>query len=289
MENANTETPAPEKWNLIIDVERGVDFVNAVLSAKDEYVGNDHPGYCAPVSEANPDIITLETKSRGQAPMVDAVNMLRMCNHCDNGPCTKVGGDAVHKRDDGIVIIDPVKAKGRKDLVEACPHDAIVWNEELELPQIWIFDAHLLDQGWPHPRCVQSCAAGGIEAVKITDEAMQARVAEEGLEVANPDIDTKPRVYYKNLYRYNTCFIGGTVVATADGVEDCLSGASVTLTKDGEELATVATDAFGEFKLDKLPPNSGSYSVRIAHPDYAEKQVDTSVGDSVYLGVHSLG
>mgnify|MGYP006171339505 CR=1 FL=1 len=45
---------------------------------------------------------------------------------------------------DGIVIIDPVKSKGRKDLVESCPHGQIWWNEELQLPQKWIFDAHLL-------------------------------------------------------------------------------------------------------------------------------------------------
>lgn len=278
-----------EKWNLIIDVALGVDFINCVLSAKDEYVGNEHPGYSAPLAEDHCDIITLETKVRGQTPLVDAANVVRMCNHCDDAPCAKVGGDAVRKRDDGIVIIDPEKAKGRMDIVDACPYDAIVWNEKLQIPQNWIFDAHLLDQGWSKPRCVQSCAAGGIEAVKITDEAMQRRVQEENLKVMNPELGTKPRVYYKNLYRVNRCFIGGTVVGHVEGVEDCLSKVSVTLLQEGKDLGATQTDEFGEFKLDNIEPDSGIYSVKIEHPGFESQEVQTQVNDeSVYLGVRSL-
>ncbi|MEM8659728.1 MAG: 4Fe-4S dicluster domain-containing protein [Pseudomonadota bacterium] len=291
--NANgpteNEQTNPEKWNLIIDVELGVDFINAVLSAKDEYVGNEHPGYSAALAEDNADIITLERKVRGAPPLVDAVNILHMCNHCDNGPCQKVGGDAVHKRDDGIVIIDPVKAKGRRDIVDACPHNAIVWNEDLQLPQHWTFDAHLLDQGWEKPRCVQSCAAGGIEAIKISDEDMQRRVQVENLEVLPAGTNTKPRVYYKNLYRYNRCFIAGTVVTNTGDVEDCLIGASVTLLRDGDSLQSTTTDSFGEFKLDKLEPGSGRYTVRIEHPGFSAAEIEAELdGESLNLGVHVL-
>ena len=76
-------------------------------------------------------------------PMIDIAYVPTMCNHCDDAPCMAKGGDAIKKRDDGIVIIDPVKAKGRKELVEACPYGHIWWNEELQLPQAWPFDAHL--------------------------------------------------------------------------------------------------------------------------------------------------
>jgi nitrate reductase beta subunit len=34
--------------------------------------------------------------------------------------------DQISKRKDGIVIIDPDKAKGNKDMVGACPYGAIV-------------------------------------------------------------------------------------------------------------------------------------------------------------------
>ena len=47
---------------------------------------------------------------------------------------------AVYKGDDGIVIIiDPEKAKGQKEIVDTCPYRAIYWNEEKDVPQKCIF------------------------------------------------------------------------------------------------------------------------------------------------------
>jgi Fe-S-cluster-containing dehydrogenase component len=64
---------------------------------------------------------------------------------------------AVRKRPDGIVIIDPVKSKGQKQIVDACPYGAVTWNEEKQIPQAWPFDAHLLDHGWTRTRAEQAC------------------------------------------------------------------------------------------------------------------------------------
>ncbi len=89
-----------------------------------------------------------------------------MCNQCDNAPCVAKGGGAVKKRDDGIVLIDPDKAKGRKDLVDACPYGHIWWNEEHQVPQAWNFDAHLIDQGWQQTRGHQSCPTGAMRAIR---------------------------------------------------------------------------------------------------------------------------
>ena len=53
-----------------------------------------------------------------------------------------------------------------------------------------------------------------------------ARMASaEGLEVMRPELGSKPRVYYRNLWRYSKCFIGGTLSAEAGGVVDCVEGA----------------------------------------------------------------
>ena len=54
--------------------------------------------------------------------MIDIAYVPTMCNHCDDAPCMKANtGGAIKKRDDGIVIIDPVKAKGQKQLVDGLP------------------------------------------------------------------------------------------------------------------------------------------------------------------------
>ena len=69
---------------------------------------------------------------------------------------------AVYRRQDGIVMIDPVKAKGQKQIVTACPYRVIEWNEEKQIPQKCTFCAHLLDKGEKEPRCVESCPTGAL-------------------------------------------------------------------------------------------------------------------------------
>src|ERR1700752_4613184 len=179
------------KWNMIIDVAECTNCNLCTLATMDEYVGNEFPGYSAPMPRHGHKWIDILQKERGQAPMIDIAYVPTMCNHCDDAPCVKKGGGAVKKRDDGIVIIDPVKAKGRRDLVEACPYEVIVWNEEQQLPQIWIFDAHLLDQGWSAPRCVQVCPTSAIQAVKTPDESMARKARDEQLAVLHPELKTR--------------------------------------------------------------------------------------------------
>jgi NAD-dependent dihydropyrimidine dehydrogenase PreA subunit len=212
-----------------------------------------------------------------------------MCNHCDDAPCIKAAGASViRKRDDGIVIIDPEKSRGRCDLVNACPYGAIVWNEELEIPQTWIFDAHLLDAGWKEPRCVQVCPTGALRAAKQEDADMRAQARSEALQVLRPELATSPRIYYKNLHRFNSCFIGGSVVAETEGVTDCVSGATVVVRRDGQVVAQATTDTFGDFKCDAFERDSGAYGVEISHPRFGNAFASCALGASVYLGVLRL-
>ena len=272
------------KWNMIIDVAECTNCNLCTLAAMDEYVGNDFPGYSAPMPRHGHKWIDILQKERGQVPMVDVAYVPVMCNHCDNAPCVAKGGGAVTKRDDGIVLIDPVKAKGRKDLVDSCPYGQIWWNEELQLPQAWTFDAHLIDAGWKQTRGQQACPTGAMRAVKTSDDEMAKIARDEALEVMQPEAGTKPRVYYKNLWRYATCFIGGSVAAEANGAVDCVEGAAVRLLRDGVAVAETVTDNYGDFKFDRLEENSGDYSVEIAAAGRAKKTVAAKLGASINLG-----
>ena len=108
-------------------------------------------------------------------------------------------------------------------------------------------------------------------------------VEEEGLEVLHPELGTKPRVYYKNLYRYNKCFIGGSVATTKDGVDDCVQDARVKLLKGSEIVAEATSDIFGDFKFDKLDEDSGSYKIEISADGHAAKSVEVELSESVTL------
>lgn len=272
------------KYNLIIDVAECTNCNLCTLATMDEYVANEWPGVAAPMPRNGHRWLRIETKERGQAPMVDVAFVPTMCNHCDDAPCMKAAGHGVIvKREDGIVIIDPVKAKGERQLVDACPYGHIWWNEELQLPQAWPFDAHLLDRGWPKTRGAQSCPTGAMQMVKLDDAEMARRVADEGLAVLKPELGTKPRVYYKNLWRFTTCFVGGTVSEVRAGVVECVEGASVRLLQNGREVAKATTDNYGDFKLDKLAEGSGAYMLEVSHNGRKANR-DVMLGESVNLG-----
>ena len=99
-----------------------------------------------------------------------------------------------------------------------------------------------------------------------------------------PDLGTKPRVYYKNLWRYSKCFIGGSVSMEANGVVDCVEGAAVRLLKGGAVVTQAATDNYGDFKFDRLDENSGDYVVEISAAGRAKKTVAAKLGVSINLG-----
>lgn len=278
-----------KKWNLIVDVERCHNSNNCFLSVADEYIGNDHDGYSAAMPLHGHHWINILRNERGQAPMVDVAYVPTMCNHCDDAPCMAAATEgAITKRDDGLVIIDPDKAKGQSQIVDACPYGAVWWNEEKEIPQAWIFDAHLLDRGWKEPRPVQACPTGALKSICVEDAEMQEMVAAENLEVLHPEHATKPRVYYKNLNLYSKCFIGGSVIADIAGVEECIERAIVRLNKDGQKLAEIWSDAYGDFKFDNLEPKSGAYKIEVSHPDYPTQTTEVTLGKSTYVGTVKL-
>jgi Fe-S-cluster-containing dehydrogenase component len=270
---------------MIIDVAECTNCNLCTLATMDEYVGNDWPGYAAPMPRHGHKWINILQKERGQAPMIDIAYVPTMCNHCDDAPCIKAARDgAITKRADGIVVIDPVKAKGQKQLVEACPYGHIWWNDELGLPQAWPFDAHLIDRGWQQTRGQQSCPTGAMRAIKVEDAEMERIARQEGLETMRPELGTRPRVYYRNLWRYSTCFIGGSLSAERDGLIDCVEGATIRLIQDGNAVAETTSDNYGDFKFDRLAENSGAYTVEIAASGRPAKTVAARLGQSINLG-----
>ena len=134
------------------------------------------------------------------------------------------------------------------------------------MPQAWTFDAHLIDQGWQQTRGQQSCPTGAMRAICVDDEEMARIAREEGLEVMKPELGTKPRVYYKNLWRYATCFIGGTVSAEANGVVDCVEGADVRLLKDGAVVAEDAKRQLRRLQVRSARREFGRYVVEVSAP-----------------------
>ena len=278
------------KWNMIVDIERCDNCRNCFLATKDEHIGNEFPGYSAPQPDRGHSWVDVKRHERGAWPAVEAHFMPVMCNHCDDAPCMKAAKDgAITKRSDGIVLIDPVKSKGQKEIVDACPYGAIYWNEEEQVPQSWFFDAHLLDEGWDKTRVEQACPTNVFRSLKVEDAEMQRIAGEEGLEVLQPELGSRPRVYYKNMHLMTRCFVAGSVVVDVNGVEECAGDVEVVLSRDGSEVARTSTDMFGDFRFDRLEKDSGSYQLEFSSDSggSASAQFDLAE-ESLYLGAIAL-
>ena len=227
--------------------------------------------------------INILQKERGQVPMIDIAYVPTLCNHCDDAPCMKAATRRHQEAPRRHRHHRSGQGQGAQRLVDACPYGHIWWNEELQLPQPWTFDAHLIDQGWQQTRGQQSCPTGAMRAIKVEDEEMARIAREQNLEVMRPELGAKPRVYYRNLWRYAKCFIGGSVAEDKNGMVDCVEGASVQLVKDGMSVAVTTTDNYGDFKFDRLDENSGRYTVQIFSGGRT-KTIEARLGVSINLG-----
>jgi len=272
-----------KKWNLILDVSQCQGCNNCFLACKDEFFENDFQPFSVAQPRHGQRWMHVLRKERGQYPLIDVSYVVKPCMHCDDAPCVKKGDGAVYKRDDGIVIIDPEKAVGKKEIVNTCPYGAIFWNEENRIAQKCTLCVHLLEDGWEQPRCVQACPTEALQIVCVEDKEMEKTTDKENLAVFNPELKTLPRVYYKDLYRYTHCFIAGNV-ALKD-TDECAEGATVVVSDSpGKEVGRVKTNNYGDFRVDKIPENSGNYSVVIAYPEYGRKTVSVDVTESKSIG-----
>jgi NAD-dependent dihydropyrimidine dehydrogenase PreA subunit len=139
----------------------------------------------------------------------DAFMKLARVRIGSNAPCQKAArNEAVYRRPDGIILIDPVKARGQKQIVTACPYRVIEWNEEKQVGQKCTLCAHMLDKGEKEPRCVEACCTGAL--IFGIDDKIRRLAQKRNAEIMNPEYGLKTRVFYIGLPKR---FVAGTVVS----------------------------------------------------------------------------
>lgn len=256
------------------------------IACKDEHCDNAWLPYAQPQPETGHFWCKLDERTHGQVPYVNVEYNVKMCNHCDECACMAAAPDVVYRRDDGIVIIDPVKAQGNKALVDACPYGAVYWNEELSVAQKCTGCAHLLDAG-EKPRCVDFCQTDALrfgDYEDFADELADAQVRmPDGTFASASQAPSGQHVYYLNMPKL---FIAGNVWDPEPN--EIIEGAAVTLyDESGSEVAVKKTDYFGDFKFEKL--DAGTYSLSVAAEGYQTTRKDGIVLDkSLNVGDFAL-
>ena len=271
-------------WGLIIDVARCHDCNNCFLACKDEYVGN----HWLPYSKSQPHTghrwMNIKRREHGQYPIVTVAYLPTPCQHCKNPPCLNAADNkAVTIREDGIVMIDPEKAVGQKQIEASCPYGAIFWNEEYQIPQKCTLCAHLLDNGWEEPRCAQVCPTGAIKAFKMTENQWDKKMAEDDSFTYLPESQTGARIIYKNLDLFTCGFIAGSV-ALKDS-DEVAENAVVTLLDDrGTNLMETQTNNYGDFKLSPVTQGEARFLVDIQMDGLPVKSIPVDFKTSLNIG-----
>lgn len=268
------------RYGMLIDVDRCNGCYNCFLACRDEYAGNDYLPYSAAQPASGEQWMRVNEVERGSCPKVKVSYIPLPCLHCEDASCvTASPSGTVTRREDGIVLIDPVKALGHEEIVHTCPHRVIYWNEKKKLPQKCTFCAHLLDKGWKEPRCVEACPTGALVFGDLNDPGSEIvrRMKEGKAEELHPEYTLKPRGMYVGLPKK---FISGEVVLS-DREGECGEGVQVTLIA-GKKRQSLRTDNYGDFEFREV--EGEEFALRIEHPGYTPRSLTIRARQEVCLG-----
>jgi Fe-S-cluster-containing dehydrogenase component len=269
------------RLSLLIDVAKCTGCYNCFLACRDEYYDNDYPPYSLAQPLNDQFWMKVVEVERGAYPKPKLSYIPIPCLHCESAPCMDAAkGGAVYRREDGVVLIDPEKAKNQESIVNACPYRVIYWNEETRTPQKCTLCAHRLDEGAAQPRCAESCPTAALVFGDLDDPDSEIAKLTDELDVEDfhPEFETRPLVKYVAIPKL---FIAGEVVLE-DQQDECAQGVEVILEGD-DQLRETMTDAFGDFEFEGLGSNS-PYRVIIRKQGYLEAKIEVTLKKDMNLG-----
>ena len=263
------------KTSFLIDVDKCSGCSLCIVACKDEHVANSYQPWTAPQPETGHFWVDVIPVERGKIPRVKMSYLPTLCQHCGNAPCIKAcPADAIKRRDDGLVWIDPATCNGCGLCQEACPYDVIYMNDALGVAQKCTGCAHRVDEGLL-PRCAEVCPHDAIVFADATDSVFSQGMQAIPLEIYHPEYRTEPRVFWKGLPKPWTA---GIVIDT--GTDEVISGAAITsIDLFDDRTVTVRSDEFGDFWITNMDKDR-KYSVVIEKEGYDDfRTVVTTNGD----------
>lgn len=258
------------RYGIAIDSKRCMACYACFMACKDE-----HCGWASKLSAPQPHMgqfwMNIKEWERGDNERrIKTATVPTPCSHCQNPACQAAATveGAVYKRPDGIVIIDPEKAKGQKQIVDACPIGAIYWNEELQLPQKCTMCAELLDDPeYPgkEPRCVEACPNEALIFGDLDDpdSKISKRIAAGKVTQLKELAGVETNVVHLNV---PTAFLAGTVFYPAELDEVCI-GAHVKATCECGTVYEMDTNWAGDWEFEDLPLDK-TFTIEITMEGY---------------------
>ena len=125
----------------------------------------------------------------------------KLCNHCDQTPCTQVCPvGASYSTKDGVVLVDRERCIGCGYCIQACPYGSRFINPKTKTADKCTWCYHRITRGMK-PACVEICP---VEARLIgdredPDDPVHEILATRRVMVLQPELLTKPQCYYLGL------------------------------------------------------------------------------------------
>jgi Fe-S-cluster-containing dehydrogenase component len=188
-----------KQFGMVMDLNRCTGCNACIIACKQE---NDLP----PKLDAVPgsvgfSFIRVECIGpQGEYPELSMYYRPIPCMHCTHPPCIEVcPTEAISKRDDGIVLIDPDACTACEACLDECPYNVICMDSAQAVARKCTFCVDRIDRGQP-PACVAACNAGAMMFGNLTDPNDDiARVINTGHDdcfILKPEMETRPAVYY---------------------------------------------------------------------------------------------
>ena len=257
----------------LVDVGKCTGCNLCAVSCKDEHFDNSYAHWSAPQPETGQFWVDVKSLERGSLPRVRVSYMPTFCQHCANAPCIPVcPDDAIKKRGDGLVWIDPKACTGCGECGPACPYDVIFFNEDANIAQKCTGCAHRVDEGLL-PRCVEACPH---EAILFGDEGA---FHGEGSEFLKPEHNALPRVMWREL---PAPWISGNVINVEQ--DEAIANARVLVRhQESDERHDALTDEFGDFYVRDLEKGR-SYRCEISADGYESVKREVTVSSDLDIG-----
>jgi len=181
-----------KRLGLIIDQERCIGCEACTVACKNENRGAQ--GWIR-VETLN---VYKKDTPQGQFPDLKMHFLPRICQHCDQPPCAEACPlEALIKQKNGVVMLDEATCDGCQTCLDACPYDALIFNDQTDKAEKCNLCSHRIEKGI-EPFCVICCEGQALHFGDLNnpDSRVSKIIASGDTYQLLTDEGTGPGVYY---------------------------------------------------------------------------------------------
>jgi Fe-S-cluster-containing dehydrogenase component len=141
----------------------------------------------------------VKERDRGKFPAYGKEFVPLQCNQCENPPCQRVcPTGAIYTSPEGVVLVHRERCVGCKYCIEACPYKVRSIDEHEGISVKCWFCIDLVRAGG-EPACVTTCPTQVRIFGDLDDpnSRISRFIAKYRAEPLRPDLNTRPKVFYK--------------------------------------------------------------------------------------------